>query len=63
VQELGPARAHLAQADLAFARAQNPTTDFGERREQRGAAVVIGFQQYGGAAGQTDPIAVDSALR
>ena len=44
VQELGPAGPHLAQADLAFARAQDPATDFGEGREQRGAAVVVELQ-------------------
>lgn len=56
VQELGPAGPYLAQANLAFARSQNPATAFVERREQRGAAVVVELQRGGGSgtAGEAD---------
>jgi hypothetical protein len=63
VQQLGAARPHLAEADLALTGTESPARRFVEGREQGGAAVVVDFQWRGGTAGKTDRLGGDVFLQ
>jgi len=63
VQQLGPAGAHLAETDLALARAGEPAQLVVERGQQGGAAVVLDLKGSGGAPAEADGLGGDVFLQ